>query len=238
MKSDKKFKKTVENSGRALREKHSDFYSRMINAYYSEEPEKKSVNFFASKKFLAALSACLVLVLVSGVGIGFGIRNRKFNTGVDISLPDNAQIVSVYEEEYLACEPDVLSMSKVARNESLRFGEFGLFLADDVEIYEDKSESGERNFYYLTDSTGNGFFRLTLVVNSEYQQSLRPEGATKQVIVNNLSFNYSVIYSENEKTVYFFAEAESQGELLLIDYTTQTKECEQSFINFLNSLIL
>ena len=245
MKESKKLKNLIENDGQKLREKHADFYQSMLDNYYPEKEtvkeEKSSFDFsrIFSRRALAGLACCLVLVLSVSFGIGFMINKNNGigevnNSGDEISIPENAQIVtSIGDTNY-----NVNTLMRVENFVTLSFGSKTLKLDPEVAIYVDVRESdGYRNFYYLTDVHDGDFYGLQIIFNPELERTSYLGEKTSTLNISGLEIVYSSVYAQNNKTVYFFAEAQDDGETLVINYSTKAGQSETKFIEFLNNII-
>ncbi len=245
MKESKKLKNLIENDGQKLREKHADFYQSMLDNYYPEKEtvkeEKSSFDFsrIFSRRALAGLACCLVLVLSVSFGIGFMINKNNGlgevgNSGGEISIPENAQIVtSIGDTNY-----NISELSEVSETVDLTFGKYVIQLETNAKIYEDVRDSdGYRNFYYVTDVYDGDFYGLQIVFNPDMERTSYLGEKTSTLNISGLEFTYSSVYAQSNKTVYFFAEAVDNNETLVINYSTSAVQCETKFIEFLNSII-
>ncbi len=240
MKESKKLKNLIENDGQKLREKHADFYQSMLDNYYPEKEavkeEKSSFDFsrIFSRRALAGLACCLVLVLSISFGIGFMINNNGVGeiSGGEISIPKNAEIVtSIGETNY-----NINELSEVSETIDLTFGKYVIQLETNAKIYEDVRDD-YRNFYYVTDVHDGDFYGLQIIFNPELERTSHLGEKTSKLNISGLEITYSSVYAQSNKTVYFFAEAVDGNETLVINYSTSAVQCETKFIEFLYTII-
>lgn len=235
MSNDKKLKKLINKQGETIRSNNSDFYNNMLSTYYSESPAetartRSGLFSLLTPKRALSWAVCFVLFVSLSLSIGFGIANGKAN---QITLPKCAEVVK-------SVEANGLNVTELAQAEfvtELSFDGGKVFIPNGANLFESFGQNGARDFYYATGVHSGGFYRVQVVLNKDYQRSSRLTEKSTSIMVNGKIVTYSAIYSQNEKVVYFFSETSFGDQVVAIDYTTNSKNCEQQFIEFASKVI-
>lgn len=248
MKESKKLKNLINNDGEKIKANNVDFCQKMFDTYYKETPaveKKKAIDFswLFSRRALSGLCVALILVVAIPIVVSqsIKIRNDRLhqleNSGTEIVLPSNTEIVSALDETKFNINTDKLT--KVSNGISLTFGNRTVVVDKDASISEDvRLEDGYRKFYYVTDIIENvGMYRLQIIFDKNMERTSLLGENQSQIEVANLKFKYSIIYATNIKTAYFFAEAETENELFVVSFSTSQTDCEKAFNEFLQSII-
>lgn len=245
MKSDKKLKNLIENSADELRKSNKAFYDRM-SAVYDAMPkaEKKKKSFWLSPVFVSSLSACLVFALVLTILLTNFIPNsdsgkhslENNSTSGEVSLdPSDEELTDTSVDVVFNIENE--NLAKTSSKGICTFGEHTLFF-DNYSLLDNfiLKNGSDNEVGSIISGVGKGSrFQIVIVKSDSAESKLTSESKPIRLDNSNLEFKYDYV-GEKAGMSYFYAEAESGDNRLVVDFMT-TLSGQDAFAKFLNDVV-